>query len=303
MSFAAIDLGTNSVKLLVGNVTDGKVVPDLHRIQITRLGEGLHASGTIAAAAGERTVKALVEFRALAEERKVERIAVVGTQALRLARNSEEFLGRCEREAGVKVRILTGDEEARLAFQGAASAAQSPRIAAVDIGGGSTEIMIGTRAGLERAWSLAIGAVLLTEQYLRSDPPGEEEMHVMSASIERQVRTVDLVPGPQVELVGIGGTVSSLLGLIRKQAEAEPRAYARQLIPFDAISSLAIHLSLRTTAEREGMGLERGRADIIVAGAWILTAVMSHLGANALRASTQGLRHGLLIELAAGRWQ
>lgn len=302
MSFAAIDLGTNSVKLLIGDVADGKVVPDLHRIQITRLGEGLQASGAISPEAADRTLKALLEFRALAEERNVTRTAVVGTQALRTAGNADEFLRRCQEQAGLAVRILAGDEEAKLAFQGAASAAASPRIAAVDIGGGSTELMLGSRGGLDRAWSLSLGAVTLTEQFIKTDPPSEEEMHLMSAAIHRQVRTVDLVAGPQAELVGIGGTVSSLLQLLRKQSEADARAHPRQLIPYDAISAMAIHLSLRTTAERESMGLERGRADIIVAGAWILTAAMSHLGASSLRASTQGLRHGLLLELAAGRW-
>jgi exopolyphosphatase/guanosine-5'-triphosphate,3'-diphosphate pyrophosphatase len=302
VSFAAIDIGTNSVKLLVGQVADDRVVPELHRVTNTRLGEGLHASGAIAPAAADRTIATLAEYRKLAEERKAGRVAAVGTQVLRAATNAAEFVDRCTKEAGLSVRVLTGEEEARLSFQGASWAAQAPRTLGVDIGGGSTEIMAGTRSGLERSWSLPIGAVVLTEQYLKSDPPGEDEMHLMSAAIERQLKGVDAKGAAPAEFVGIGGTVAALVGLTARKAKADPRTLHQTRIPFDEVSALAIHLSLRTTAEREEMGLERGRADIIVAGAWILTATMSYLGASALRASAHGLRHGLIIEMASGRW-
>ncbi len=302
MTFAAIDVGTNSVKLLVGTVAEDRVVPELHRAQITRLGEGLHASGVISSPAADRTIEALAGLRKLAEERQAGQIAAVGTQALRAARNADEFLSRCQKEAGLSIRILTGEEEARLAFQGASWTAQSERVAAVDIGGGSTEVMIGTRASLERWWSLPMGAVVLTEQFLRTDPPSEDEMRLLSAAAERHLRAVETCPGRQAEMVGIGGTVSALLALTARKTKIDPRTVGQMRIPFDEVSSTAIHLSLRTTSEREEMGLERGRADIIVAGAWILTAAMSHLGAAAMRACVHGLRHGLLIRMASGQW-
>jgi len=303
MTFAAIDVGTNSVKMLLGTVAEDRVVPELHRAQITRLGQGLAATGVISPEAAGRTIEAIAGFRKLAEERKAERVTAVGTQALREAKNADEFLARCEREAGLALRILTGEEEARLSFQGASWAAQTPRVTAVDIGGGSTEVMIGTRVSLERWWSLPMGAVVLTEQFLRSDPPADEEMRLMSAAVEKQLRVVDIRPGPQAELVGVGGTVAALMMHTARKAKTDPRTLSSARIPFDEVSSMAIHLSLRTTADREEMGFERGRADIIVAGAWILAAVMSRLGAPAMRASVHGLRHGLLIEMASGRWR
>jgi len=303
VSFAAIDVGTNSVKMLIGSVTEGRVVPELHRAQITRLGQGLRTAGAISSDAANRTIEALAGFRKLAEERRAERIAAAGTQALREAKNAEEFLARCEGEAGLRVRILTAAEEARLSFQGACWAAQTARVAVVDIGGGSTEIMIGTRAALERWWSLPLGAVVLTEQFLRSDPPTDEEMRLLAAAVERRLREVDIRPGPEVELVGVGGTVAALQALASRKAKIEtrpPSAPAR--LSFDEISAASVDLSVRTAAEREELGLERGRADIIVAGAWILLGVMSRLGALALRAGVHGLRHGMLIEMASGRW-
>ncbi len=303
MAYAAIDVGTNSVKMLVGTVSGDRMVPEIQRVQITRLGRGLHATGAISAEAADRTIEALAGFRKLAEERKADKVAAVGTQALREAKNSDEFLARCGREAGVDIRILTGEEEARLSFQGASWAATTARVTAVDIGGGSTEVMVGTRAALERWWSLPMGAVVLTEEFLASDPPADEEMRLMSAAIEKHFRAVDVRPDPEAELVGVGGTVAALLGLASRKAKADPRVPSQARLPFDEISSMAIHLSNKTTAQREEMGLERGRADVIVAGAWILTGAMSRLGAPALRASLHGLRHGLLIELASGRWR
>jgi exopolyphosphatase/guanosine-5'-triphosphate,3'-diphosphate pyrophosphatase len=303
MTLAAIDVGTNSVKLLVGRVEGTAVTPLLHRSINTRLGEGLHASGIIAPGAADRTVAALKELRELAVGRGAGRVAAVGTLVLRSASNAAAFLERCRTEAGLDVRILTGEEEARLSFQGASWAAAVDHVLAIDIGGGSTEIMVGTRTGLTASWSLPIGAVTMTEEFLRTDPPAATEMLNLSAEIRRHLIPVVARAGREGELVGVGGTVSSILALLRKELGEDPREIHRKTVAFDTISALAIHLSLKTVAVRERMGLERGRADIIVAGAWILVAAMSHLEASTLRATTHGLRHGLLIELASGRWQ
>ena len=190
MTHAAIDVGTNSVKLLVGRVEGTTVTPLLHRSINTRLGEGLHASGQIAPEAADRTMAALKELRDLATSRGAERVAAVGTLALREAANAAEFLARGRSEAGLDIRILTGQEEARLSYQGASSAAATDEVLAIDIGGGSTEIMQGTRTELARSWSLDLGAVTMTEEFLRSDPPGADEMLTLSAEIRRHLLPV-----------------------------------------------------------------------------------------------------------------
>jgi exopolyphosphatase/guanosine-5'-triphosphate,3'-diphosphate pyrophosphatase len=302
MTWAAIDVGTNSVKLLVGRVEGAQVVSLLHRVQITRLGKGLHQTGRISPEAMDRTIPVLKEFRGLAEERGAAKVAAAGTLVLRAARNANDFIERAVREAGVEIRVLTGEEEARLSFQGAAWAAKSSPVVAIDIGGGSTEVMIGSGTELHASWSLPIGAVTLTEEFLRSDPPGAAEMIAMSASIPRHLSKVVARGGKSGDLVGVGGTVSTVLRLLRKNLGDDTRDWHEHRIPFDSVSAIGIHLSLKTVAERERMGIEKGRADIIVAGAWILTAAMSHLEATHLRASAHGLRHGLLLELASGKW-
>jgi exopolyphosphatase/guanosine-5'-triphosphate,3'-diphosphate pyrophosphatase len=287
VTLAAIDIGTNSVKLLVGRVSGNHVTPLLQRVVITRLGEGLQKSGVIAPAAAERTIAALAELRALAERRGAKKISVTGTFVLRAAKNRRAFLQRCRRDVGLAVRVLSGTEEARISFQGASGAVRASRILAIDIGGGSTEIMLGAHTSLHASWSLPIGAVTLTERFLATDPPAARELTAMSAAIRRALRRVTARVGRHGELVGIGGTVSSILALLR-----------RKNVKSTTISALSTRLSLKTTEERERMGIEPGRSDILVAGAWILNAAMLHLEAPSLRASVCGLRHGLLIDLA-----
>jgi exopolyphosphatase/guanosine-5'-triphosphate,3'-diphosphate pyrophosphatase len=301
VTLAAIDIGTNSVKLLLGRVTGQRVTPLLQRSIITRLGEGLQKNGTISTEAADRTIATLVELRTLAEERGAEKISAVGTLTLRAAENARRFVQRCAAEAGLVVRILSGEEEARLSFSGAVGASRAEQVLGIEIGGGSTQIMIGTHAKLHASWSLSMGAVTLTEEFLKSDPPAAEEMMAMSASIRRHLQKVVARVGKNGELVGIGGTVAAILSVLRKSDGGDPREFHQASVSFDTVSALSIHLSLKTVADRERMGLERGRADIITAGAWILTAAMSHLEATSLRASAHGLRHGLLIEMASGR--
>ena len=301
MTLAAIDIGTNSVKLLVGRVTGQRVSPLLHRSIITRLGEGLQKSGEISPEAADRTLAALSELRALAQERGAEQLQAVGTLVLRAAKNGRAFVERCARDAGLEIRILSGEEEARLSFLGATGASKAPQVLGIEIGGGSTQIMVGTHSTLHTSWSLSMGAVTLTEEFLKTDPPAAPEMTAMSASIRRHLQQVVARVGKEGELVGIGGTVSAILTQLRKSDGGDPREFHQTSVSFETISALSIHLSLKTVADRELMGIEKGRADIITAGAWILTAAMSHLGASSLRASAHGLRHGLLIEMASGR--
>lgn len=299
MTLAAIDIGTNSVKLLVGRVAGRRVTPLLHRTLITRLGEGLQKSGAISDEAAGRTIAALSELQSIARERGAERLQAVGTLALRAATNGALFVDRVEKELGLKIRILTGEEEAKISFQGAVGASEAEQVLGIEIGGGSTQIMVGTHATLHASWSLNMGAVVLTEEFLKSDPPAAEEMVAMSAAISRHLQNVVARVGRDGELVGTGGTVAAILTQLRKSEGGDPREFHQTSVSFETISALSIHLSLKTTAERERIGIEKGRADIIIAGAWILTAAMSHLGAASLRASAHGLRHGLLIDMAS----
>jgi exopolyphosphatase/guanosine-5'-triphosphate,3'-diphosphate pyrophosphatase len=301
MTLAAIDVGTNSAKLLVARVEGREVTPLLHRSVVTRLGEGVDRSGAISAPAADRTLALLKEFRGLAAERGATAVVAAGTQVFRAASNAAEVLDRARREAGVEIRVLSAHDEARLAFLGAAGAARTPRALAIDIGGGSTEVMVGSGEDLHASWSAPAGAVTLTERHLKADPPSSAEMLALAADVERSLEPVKVRAGDDCELVGIGGTVSSLLRALRLTSGEDAREHHGRFVPFPEIEALSIRLSLMTVKEREALGLEAGRADIIVAGAWMLVAAMSRLEARGLRASARGLRHGLLLELARTR--
>ncbi|MFN3486045.1 MAG: hypothetical protein ACK44W_11265, partial [Planctomycetota bacterium] len=158
--------------------------------------------------------------------------------------------------------------------------------------GGSTEIMVGEPPNRLRAsWSLPLGAVTLTERFLAHDPPTAQELERLRAQARRRLARV---PVRRVgDLLGIGGTVSAVLRLVGRRGRAER----------GEVESLAERFSRLAAAARERLGVERGRADIVVAGAWILVEAMKRLGAGALRSADGGLRHGMLLELAAGRWR
>jgi exopolyphosphatase / guanosine-5'-triphosphate,3'-diphosphate pyrophosphatase len=298
MTLAAIDVGTNSAKLLVGRVEGREVTPLLHRSVVTRLGEGLDRTGSISPVAADRTIALLREYRELAVERGATALVAAGTQVFRGASNAADVVARALQEAGVEIRVLSAHDEARLSFLGAAGAARTPRALAVDIGGGSTEVMVGSGEDLHASWSVATGAVTLTERHLRSDPPSSAEMLALAADAQEALQPVVVRAGDDCEVVGIGGTVSSLLRALRLTSGEDAREHHGRFVAFPEIEALSIRLSLMTVKEREALGLEPGRADIVVAGAWLLVAAMSRVEARGLRASARGLRHGLLLELS-----
>ncbi len=297
MILAVIDVGTNSVKLLVAHAGGGRITPRLPQSRITRLGAGLQHTGRISPAAARRTLAAVSSFRKAAEGLGAKELRAVGTRALRASKNAVDFLGRCRR-AGVALRILSGAEEARLGFLSASSAARRPRLVSIDIGGGSTQITSGRRGRPSRKWSFPIGAVTLTERFVKSDPPRPEELRAMAAEVRRRLKPVDICAGRGTELVGIGGTVSALALL--SDLRGAPGSCAGR-VSVRSISATTDELARLTLARRLQRGLERGRADIIVAGAVILREAMARLQAKMLLVCPLGIRHAVLIEMASRR--
>ncbi len=307
MKLAAIDIGTNSVKLLVGSVGRGKVRPALERVEVTRLGEGLQKSRRISPEAADRTLERLSEFARLARELGARKVVAAGTRVLRAARNARGFLRRCRRETGLRVRVLTESEEARLAYRGARAAARTPRAVVVDIGGGSMQLTLGTPRGVEWHGGAAIGAVVLTERFLRGDPPRAREL----AGLRNRIRERLEAPlaglkaaraGREAELVGVGGTVAALAAVSLRLPRPLPERIHGRRMTARRVAALAGRLAGMSLARRRRVpGIEPGRADIIAAGAAILVEVMRGGGFPALRVSAAGLRHGLLLELASGR--
>lgn len=298
---ATIDIGTNSVLLLVARIDDRELVPVEERATITRLGEGVDKTRALSAEAVERTLACLEAYARAIEEHGAGRVDVVGTSAMRDARGSESFRTRARELLGVEPRVISGDEEARLTFRGGQSGITVPEgpVVVFDIGGGSTELIRGERLEQRSAISLDVGSVRLTERHVRSDPPTSEEIARVVKDIDEALDRAGATALEQAALVGVAGTVTTLA------------AIALNVEPYDAAR---IHGAKLTAAQIDGVvdklvsvplaarvglpGLSPKRADVIVAGAKICQRIVQRAGAKEIIVSDRGVRWGLAEELA-----
>jgi exopolyphosphatase/guanosine-5'-triphosphate,3'-diphosphate pyrophosphatase len=302
---AAIDIGTNSLLLTVARPgSDGRLVVLEDRSVITRLGEGLGQRGVLAEEAMERTLAVLGEFGgAVLALGATARAA--GTSALRRAENAQEFLAKARDALGVEVEVLSGEAEARLGARGALSelpgVSPGEACVVVDPGGGSTEVVY-TSAGAAspvRALSLEIGAVRLTEAFVRSDPPAPAELEALAARA-RQVAAA-LEPARGRPVVGVGGTATTLAALHLGLDRYDGARVHGARIGRDAVAALRSRLAALPLARREEIPcLPRGRADVAVAGAALLEALLDRLGVADMIVSDRGLRFGLVAEILEG---
>jgi exopolyphosphatase/guanosine-5'-triphosphate,3'-diphosphate pyrophosphatase len=281
---AAIDVGTNSLKLLVARV-GRRLVPLEERVVITRLGEGLARSGRISPAAAERTLRVLRTF--LRRCRRCEVVLAAGTEAVR---RSPEFAARVRRELGLEIRVLDGGEEGRLARLG--GSADWPGATTIEIGGGSTQVSDG-----RRTTSLPAGAVTLTERFLSSDPPAVAEIEAARLAIRALLAPVRIRAARRV--VALGGTASTIGAMWRRGDLKKAHGLT---IPLGELESFLAEIASEPLARRRRRkGLEPKRADILVGGAVILTEAMRRLGAKRITLSVTGLRHGLLLDYFSTR--
>jgi exopolyphosphatase / guanosine-5'-triphosphate,3'-diphosphate pyrophosphatase len=304
MRVATIDIGTNSVLLLIAESEGGALRPIVERATVTRLGEGVDRSRRLLAEACARTLACLAEYASVLREHSVSRLDVVGTSAMRDASGGEDFIARAKQLLGVAPRVVDGNEEARLTFIGALSGlAISGRITVFDIGGGSTEIVSGEVASgppvVSAAVSLNVGSVRLFERHVRSDPPTAAEMQNVRRDI---VEALGHAPRFEVgtTLVGVAGTVTQLVALeLGLEHYDAARVHGAEL-ERAAVDRLAARLATLTLAERRALhGMEPSRADVIVVGSAIASSVLEWSGASKLLVSDRGVRWGLATELAS----
>jgi exopolyphosphatase/guanosine-5'-triphosphate,3'-diphosphate pyrophosphatase len=307
MRAAGIDLGTNSTRLLVGEIShrDGPLVTLDRRMTITRLGEGVDATRRLAPAAIERNLAALREYRrAIDALGGVDAIRATATSAARDATNRADFFGPASEILGTELELLPGEEEAELSFLGAThdiDGAGQPPYLVVDIGGGSTEFVVGTTAP-EGAMSVDVGCVRLTEAWLHSDPPAPEELsqavHVAREHLVDVIREI-----PEVEtaktLIGLAGTVTTVAAIELGLAE-----YDRDRIHHARLSREAVEDVFRTLAtepaeqRRHNPGLEPGRVDVIVGGVIVLVTILRTMGFDEVLVSESDILDGLVRSLA-----
>lgn len=304
MRAATIDIGTNSVLLLVADSEGGALRPVLERATVTRLGEGVDRNRRLLDAACERTLACLSDYAAELRRLGVTRLDAVGTSAMRDATGGQEFVARAAGILGVAPRVIDGNEEARLTFGGALSGLdQSGSVTVFDIGGGSTEIIVGTAGPRERsiraAVSLDIGSVRLFERHLRSDPPSAHELQLVQRDIAQALASAPK-PEPHATLVGVAGTVTQLAALELELTAYDATRVHGYTLTRGSVDRLAARLaSLDLKARRALPGMEPMRADVLVVGSAIAQAVLHWSGAAKLIVSDRGVRWGLAEALVA----
>ena len=309
MRVATIDIGTNTVLLLVADrQPDGSLVAVAERATITRLGEGVDRSRRLASAAVDRTTACLREFAQVIRGLSPDRVAVVGTSAMRDATGGTEFAKRVQALFGVAPQVITGEAEARLTFRGATGGLATfvdPDVAVFDIGGGSTEVVLGrVEAGgshVEYSASFDIGSVRLTERHAQHDPPTLDELEVLARESRRAFALVPAVRKGQT-VIGIAGTMTTLAAVslgLRSYDSAKVHGFAMRRAELERVVRDLASVTLQS--RRLLPGMEPNRADVILAGGSVALALLHHWGVEDFIVSDRGVRWGLAEELAEPR--
>ncbi len=297
---AAIDIGTNTILLLVAELSpNGELFPVYQAQGVARLGKGVDKTGKLNSENMEKALRILQGYKLTANENHVSRVLIVGTSALRDATNRDDFLNRVKEILGWDVKIITGEEEARLSFLGALSnkSALKGRVLVVDIGGGSTEFVWGRNLSLVGRKSLNIGSVRLTEQFFRHDPPLPNEFKKVAEYTGRYLNSLRAdIPIPD-HLVGTAGTVTTLAAMTLKLTEYDSETIDGFKLSSRQVSTLIQKMQEMPAKERIKLpGLYPGREDVILAGSLLLKEIMKTFRQNELIVSDRGLRFGLILD-------
>lgn len=283
MRVAAIDCGTNSIRLLIADIDYGSLVDVVRIMTVVRLGEGVDQTGEFSAAALERTFAAVDKYADLIRTHEPERIRFVATSASRDVSNRDVFVSGIQTRLGIKPDVISGDEEARLSFLGATAdlthqpdAPGSPYLV-VDIGGGSTEFVLGTHTP-ERAKSTNVGCVRMTERHLQSDPPTAEQIAGATADIDEAINLArQIVPFDQAHsFIGLAGSVTTVAALALKLEQYDPDQIHGAHISAAQVHQVTNELLTMTRQERASLGpMHPGRVDVIGGGALVLDRIMT----------------------------
>ena len=302
MKIGAIDIGTNSMRLLTADFENGVLKDRRKYVNTTRIGQGVDENGYITEEAIDRNIKAIKEYRVKCDDYGCERIICMGTSALRDSKNREEFIKRAKDESGIDVNVIPGETEAKLGFKGVLNGSTTEGgILILDIGGGSTEFIFGDRDGIKNSVSINIGALRLTEKFAKTDPVSEENMSEMYEFIEQETKDiVSYLKEQEIsELWGIGGTITSMSAINQKLEVYSMEKIHASKISYDEVSDILDMLKKMSHDERVSLnGLQPKRADIITAGVVILFVVMNQLLCREINVSEYDNLEGVIYETA-----
>lgn len=296
---ASIDIGSNTLRLLIVEKKGGRIYPLFRDREIVRLGGRFYPDLLLAPQAVEQALKVLRRFQKRIKGEEVEEVWAVATGVLREALNSQNFLKRVKEEVGIEVRIISGQEEAQLTAAGVLSVFPEADQGAVlfDIGGGSTEFVRFEKGDLEEVVSLPLGVVGLTEVFLKNDPPLDEEVGGLRG-VCRNILRKNLTRHDRLNaLIGTAGTATTLAAMVKGMEDYRPEEINGTTLGRNWLETLTGHLLRLKTEERAALkGLEAGRADIIVAGCLLVLEIMDFWDKETLQVSDAGLLEGVILK-------
>ena len=304
MKIGTIDIGTNSMRLLTADYQDGKIINRKKYVNTTRIGQGVDNNGYISKEAIDRNIQALKEFKAICDEEGCEYVCYMGTSALRDSKNSDEFIALAKEEAGVDVEVITGDRESNLGFLGVLEGVEKDEleeILVIDIGGGSTEFIVGDKNGVNFCKSENIGALRLTEKFLKHEIVSDEELKQTISFIEDTIEdTINNIKSKNIKkLVGIGGTVTSVSAMNQQlEVYSMEKVHNSKICKKELDEILQMLKNMTLEDKKRLKGLQPKRADIITAGVVILDIIMEKLELNEIIVSEYDNLEGLMCQIA-----
>ncbi|NOY05249.1 MAG: hypothetical protein GXO82_01215 [Chlorobi bacterium] len=301
MRIGVIDIGTNTMLLLIAECRDNTVAGIEHAYRVTRLGRGVDAHRRIEEQTFRTCLQTIVGFWHSMKRYNCDRMIITGTSALREVTNRDEFIASVKSQTGLEVEVLSGEEEARWTFAGGLSSMPIDGLYAVlDIGGGSTELAIGTHVDLQRYASIDAGAVRITERFFRHDPPTPEELAKARTFILQGLEYFPVIDPLKTTVIGVAGTVTTLAALDRNLKTYIPDQVTGHVLSRNFVEKTFHRFSSIPVQEiRELLTVEPGRSDVITGGILILLTFMEHQNIESIVASDRGLRYGIAMRECA----
>jgi exopolyphosphatase/guanosine-5'-triphosphate,3'-diphosphate pyrophosphatase len=298
MKIGTIDIGTNSMRLLIADYNNGKIENRKKYVNTTRIGQGVDKEGYISEEALQRNINALEEFANICKVEECQAIYCMGTSALRDSKNGNVFVNRAKQKTNINVEIISGNEESNLGFMGVLEGLDTDeQILVIDIGGGSTEFIVGDIEGIKFAKSENVGALRMTEKFLAKDPIDTNEFSNMSKFIYSEIKdTIDYIKSKQIKkVVGIGGTITSLSAMNQELEVYSMEKIHNSEVSIKNIKDILQNLKQMTLNDKKTLkGLQPKRADIITAGVEILNIIMENLEIEKIIVSEYDNLEGLM---------
>jgi exopolyphosphatase/guanosine-5'-triphosphate,3'-diphosphate pyrophosphatase len=298
MRVASIDIGTNTILLLISEVKRGKIHPLFEMETVVRLGEGVQKNKMLLKEAMERGLQTLAQYLKRCQAMEVQKIFAAGTSALREAKNSEDFLKGAKEKLNLSIEVISGEEEAQLSFLAVANDLKEVKkpVLVVDVGGGSTEFILGKGDQISHWISLPLGSVRFTEEFLCSDPIQEEEWEKMERKIQGHLVNIPHSKEPP-SMVAVGGTATTLASVEMGLEEFIAEKIHHFILKKGELGKQLLRYRSKTIEERKKIpGLPVARADVILAGGTILYLAMEELKCSSVLISCHGVRYGLLYK-------